>query len=285
MTATRTARRARRPAAAEPDDQHFEPDPEEGGEQPSGRRRSASRPSRRAAPEARGDEDEPRGRGRGRGRSREDADDEGEDSGASVEGGWGTWRQRRAETSGFADDFKVEYKEKYLIMFLDDAPFAAFNEHWIDEMPKGKKKSYICIGKKAGCPLCVDLGDDAKAQALFNVLEFIDTDDKREPVLKVWQAGSGVVQAIEENVEADGSGLEGNYFKVSKSKSGRNGPTIYSCIPVKERDLPDDWPGTEVMSDEEYDEWQEKKYDKSYVKMPSKKSLQDVADEVLALDD
>jgi len=196
-----------------------------------------------------------------------------------VQGGWGTWRQRRAETSGFADDFKVEYKEKYLVMFLDDAPFAAFNEHWIEEMPKGKKKSYICIGKN--CPLCDLLGEDPKAQALFNVLEFIETDDGREAVLKVWQGGSGVVQAIEENVEDPG--LEGNYFKVSKSKSGRNGPTIYSVVPVKDRDVEEDWK-MEPLSDDEYDEWQEKKFDKSYVKMPTAKSLKDVAEEVLALD-
>lgn len=278
---TRTVRRARRPAAQPDDDQHFEADPEEGTETTS-RRRSASRPSRRAAPEPQGDE-EPRGRRRGRDDDEGDGDGDDEAAGRStVEGGWGTWRQRKAETSGFADDFKVDYKEKYLIMFLDESPFAAFNEHWIDEMPKGKKKSYICIGKE--CPLCKALGEKPKAQACFNVLEYIRTDDGFEVVHKVWQAGSGVVQAIEENVEADGSGLEGNYFRVSKSKSGRNGPTQYTVVPVKERDLEEDWSVT-PMDDDEFDEWFKKRFDKTYVKMPSKKSLQDVADEVLALDD
>lgn len=276
---TRTARRPRRPAQTEPDDdQNFTADPEEGDETPS-RRRSATRPSRRAAPSPReNDEDAPRGRRRG-------GDDDGDDEPAAretVQGGWGTWRQRKAETSGFADDFKVEYKEKYLIMFLDDAPFAAFNEHWIEEMPKGKKKSYICIGKE--CPLCKALGEKPKAQAMFNILEFIKTDDGREPVHKVWQAGSGVVQEIEEN--ADDPGLEGNYFRVSKSKTGRNGPTKYTVVPVKDRDVedPDDW-NMELLSDDEYDEWQSKKFDKTYVKMPSRKSLQDIAEEVLSLDD
>jgi hypothetical protein len=282
---TRTARRPRRPARnTDPEpEQGYEPDPEENGdERPS--RRSASRPSRRAAPSRRGgaDEDEPRRGRRGRG-SRDDAGEAEEAAeGVDVQGGWGTWRQRRAETSGFADDFKVEYKEKYLIMFLDDAPFAAFNEHWIDEMPKGKKKSYVCIGKKAGCPLCVALGEQPSARALFNILEFIDTDDGREAVHKVWTCGSGVVQEIEENSED--VGLEGNYFKVSKSKSGKNGPTTYSVQHQKERDVEEPpWDMT-PLTDDEIDEWMEKKFDKSYVKIPSKKALQDVADEVLALD-
>lgn len=279
---TRTARRPRRPSrATEPEpEEGYEADPEETGEErPS--RRSASRPSRRAAPR-RDEDDEPR---RGRGRSSRDEEDDGEDDSdakESVGGGWGTWRQRRAETSGFADEFKVEYKEKYLIMFLDDAPFAAFNEHWIDEMPKGKKKSYVCIGKKAGCPLCVVLGEDPKAQALFNVLEFIETDDGREPVLKVWKGGSGVVQEIEE--QSEDVGLEGNYFKVSKSKSGKNGPTKYSVQHQKPRDVEEDPWNMDPLSDDEIEEWQGKRFDKSYVKMPSKKSLQDVADEVMALD-
>jgi hypothetical protein len=281
---TRSARRPRR--AAEPEfrapaeDEGFVKDPDEGDDEPRSSRRSVSRPTRRSAPSARRAEadDEPRGRSRGR----SSKDDEPEDGPReSIKGGWGTWKQRKAESSDFADDFKVEYGEKYLVMFLDKEPFAAYNEHWIDEMPKGKKKSYVCIGAKAGCPLCAALGEKPSPKAMFNILEFIDTDEGREAVHKTWTVGTGVAGEIEEH--AEDPGLEGNYFVVRKSKSGKNGPTTYHINPVKERDLGDDW-DLDAMEDDEFEEWMEKRYDSGYVKMPSKKSLQDIADEVLRND-
>lgn len=278
MSPSRTARRPRRPANPTfqaPEDDGYTPDPDEAEDKPS-RSRSRTRPTRRSAPD---DEPTTRGRSRGGRSSRDDSD--GDAGGDTIKGGWGTWRQRKQEASDFADDFRVEYGEKYLIMFLDPEPFAAFNEHWIDEMPKGKKKSYVCIGAKAGCPLCDALGEKPSAKAMFNILEFIETDEGREAVHKVWTVGSGVAGEIEEH--AEDPGLEGNYFVVRKTKSGKNGPTTYHVNPVKERDLGDDW-DTEVMADDEFDEWMEKRYDSGYVKMPSKRSLQEIADEVLRND-
>lgn len=286
MAETRTARRPRRPARdEEPEEQPtrrrgrgredtYDEDKNEPEERGS-RRRSATRPSRRAAPRTRDEEppDEDDGDdGDGDGRKRE-----------SVKGGWGTWRQRKAEASDFADDFKVEYKEKYLVLFLDAEPFAAFTEHWVDEVPKGTKKSWICIGK--GCPLCEALGEKPAAKAMFNVVEFIKVLDEndnetREGIHKVWTVGSGVANLLEE--KADDVGLEGNFFKVYKVKkgSGKGGSTDYHCEHVKDRDLPDDW-DFDGISDEEYDEFVKARFDGSYVRMPSKAKLREIAEMVL----
>ena len=275
MTA-RTARRPRRPASPAEDEQ-FEDDNDNGGDEPTSRR-SSSRPARRAAPSRRAaeDDDEPKGR---RNPRAVDDDEDKDDKRESVGGGWGTWRQKKAEASDFADEFKVsEYKTKYLIMFLDQEPFATYNEHWIDDMPKGKKKSYICIGKK-DCPLCKALGEKPSPRAVFNVLEFIDPDE--DPVLKVWVCGSGIVQEIEPH--AEDPGLEENYFVTYKTKSGKSGPTTYTVNHIKARDVKDDW-NIEPLTDDEIAEFSKEKYGKGYVKMPTRASLQEVADEVLSWD-
>lgn len=273
---TRTARRApRRPANDEPDE-GYEPDPEETGEERTSRR-STSRPTRRSAPSRRDDADDTGDEPRGRRSRRDDDDGDGGETG-EVRSGWGGWRQSRAEASDFADDFKVDYKEKYLITFLDDEPFASYTEHWIDEMPKGKKKSWICIGAKAGCPLCDALGEKPSAKALFNVAEWVDG----EWLHKVWVVGSGVSSVIEEQTEdAQGPGLEGNYFKVYKTKSGKNGPTQYFCEEVKERDLGDKPFNAEPVSDDEWDALQADKKDKDYIKRPTKRTLQEIVEEYL----
>lgn len=285
----RTARRPRRPANPEPEDDNFEDDNDDTEDRTS--RRSSSRPARRSAPRAQAaddDEDDRPRRGRGRSRDEDDGDEGSDDETSNAVGaGWGTWREKKAEAGGFADEFKVpEYKTKYLIMFLNNKPFATYSEHWIDEMPKGKKKSYICIGKANGCPLCKALGEKPSARAMFNVVEFIeDGEGGREGVLKVWTCGSGIVQQIEEHLEEnDGPGLEENYFVISKTKSGRNGPTTYNVVHIKERDLGDKPWEMDPLEQDEIDEFHEKEYDKGYLKVPSKKSLQDVADEVMSWD-
>lgn len=268
----RRARRTRPSNLAQQDDADdelfIEEDPEDDAARPA--RRESHRPARRAAPAVQrraADDDED--------------DDDNEDAAVSLGGGWGSWRQRKAESSDYADDFRVDYKEKYLIMFLDDEPFVSYVEHWIDEMPKGKKKSYVCLGKKNGCPLCATLGEKPSPRAMFNILEFIRTDAGYEPVHKVWTVGSGVASEIEQN--ADDPGLLHNYFQVSKSQAGKHGPTTYRVIPVDDRQLDTKW-DMEPLTEEEINKFMKARYDKSYVRIPSKRALEEIAEEILALD-
>lgn len=242
-------------------------------EEPRSRRSGSSRPSRRSAPSARRDEEDEKPR-RGRGRSRDEDDD-------SVAGGWGAWRENKAKMSNFGEDFKVDYNRRYLIRILDDEPFAAFGQHWLDDMPKGERKSYVCLGED--CPLCDILSDKPRPLALFNVVEFVEEKKGREtvmtPKLKVWQTGPGIVQILEGYADdPQMSPLSDFYWQVSKSKSGKKGPTNYQITKVKDRDVQDDW-DMDPLSDEELADFDKEKFDSSFVRKDDPEELTEIAEE------
>jgi len=278
--ATRTVRRPVR--QADDDSQHFEKDPEETPQETSSRR-SSTRPSRRAAPEP--DEDDNNDRSRSRGRRR-GGDDEGEGRkrGGSVRSGWGAWKEERNAAGGWAERFEVEYGKKYVIKFLEDVPAAAYRQHWFEELDG--KKSWVCLNsspehRDEPCPLCVDLADKPSAKAVFNVIEFVDN----EPILKTWTVGSGVMAEIEEHADDEKGGrLTGTYFLVWKvkqsGKGGRGGATTYHVTRIKDRDLKEDH-DVDALSDEELDEFEEKKYTAAdLVTVPTRKRLQELVEEL-----
>lgn len=255
-------------------------DPENEPEEPRSRRGS-SRPQRRSAPAPRRDEDDERPR-RGSSRSRDDDD---EDTGSSTAGGWGSWREKKAAMSNFGEEFKVDYKRKYIIRMLDDAPYATFGQHWLEDMPKGERKSYVCLGED--CPLCEMLGsgDDARPRPLarFNVVEFVEEKRDGETVMtpkhKFWEMGSGVAQILEDYADdAKTSPLSDFYWQVSKSKSSKKGPTTYTIVPVKERDLWDDH-GVEALTDEEFNDFLDKRFDDKHVRRDSREDLEEIAED------
>ena len=272
-------RTLRRPASADRGDDQREEARDDQPDEPR-RGRSASRPSRRSAPSPRRDEDDTRSSRRSR--STRDDDDGDDEKTESVSGGWGGWRETRSKHSNFGEDFKVEYKRRYLIRILDDEPFATFGQHWLDDMPPKTRKSYVCL--EEDCPLCDILDDKAKPLALFNVLEFVETKQGKEtvivPKLKVWQIGSGVVQILEDYADdPKTSPISDFYWAVSKSKGANKGPTTYTITPVKERDVKDDW-DAEPLTDEEWDEFQDKKFDSTFVKRDKRADLQEIAEDL-----
>lgn len=269
---TRTLRRpADKPVADErdnaPDDQPDEPR----------RGRSSTRPARRSSPAVQEDEEtKPR---RGRGRSSKDDEEPQE-----VRGGWGAWRDNKAKYSNFGEEFKVDYKRRYLILILDDEPFATFGQHWLDDMPPKTRKSYICLGMD--CPLCDVLGDEARPLALFNVVEFVETkrgdETIMEPKLKVWQIGSSIAGQLEDlSEDPKTSPLSDHYWQVSKSKqgTGKGGSTVYSISMVKERDLEEDW-NLAPLTDDEFEALKAKSFDSTYVKRDTRSDLQEIADDL-----
>lgn len=255
-------------------------------EEPRSRRGSSTRPARRSAPAPRRDEDEGEERSSRRSRGRSSSrDEEPDDNPETTAGGWGSWREKRAQMSNFGEEFKVDYKRRYLIRFLDDEPYATFGQHWLDDMPKGERKSYICLG--ADCPLCDILGADtdtkAKPLARFNVVEFVE--EKRDgetymvPKHKFWEIGPGVAQILEDYADDPKmSPLSDFYWQVSKSKSSKKGPTTYQITQVKERDLWDDW-GAEELTDKEWDEFLDKRFDSGSIRKDSAEELAEIAEE------
>ena len=64
--------------------------------------------------------------------------------GTTVQQGWDAVDALvMAPSSDFPTDFRFS-EEPQLIKFLEDAPFAIYEQHWI-ERPKGKK-SFVCLG-------------------------------------------------------------------------------------------------------------------------------------------
>lgn len=207
-------------------------EPEE--ERPTRRGRSSSRDEK--------EDEEPRGR---RGRSAR-----GSRKGA---GGFSSYSQKKRSTGSYADDFKAEPNKPILIKLMDDEPFDVYNEHWIDEFKgTGERLSYVCLDDEyfadddkyldpdgePGCPLC-EIGENARTKSLFNVL---DLTNPRKPEVKVWSTPPSVTDIFERMADEKKTSplnREDLYFEVTLNK--KSNKFSWSVVPVKARDLPDDY--------------------------------------------
>jgi hypothetical protein len=248
------------------------------------------------------DDDEPRGRGRGRGRDDDrdedeprsrvkrrarDDDDDDRDRGrgrrvaASVNEGWQGADRTQSASGDYAPSFKLEKDKDHVIKFLDDHPYASYRLHWIER--KGKK-SFVCPEnpddpRSPRCPLC-DAGDKTRAQHSFNIVELTDG---MKPAVSSWDVGVRVLNKLKKiNSDNRIGPLTEPYFVVSRTGTGTNADTTIN--PIKERDLWDDW-NVEELTDKELAALRKKRYDKSFVDVPSPKQLADLADEFTRYDD
>lgn len=203
----------------------------------------------------------------------ENENDETERSSSLPKRGWGAAKKAMAESGGdFGNEFKVQ-EEESLIKFTEDEPFASVQEHWVDEITKGKR-SFYCLGGKKSCPLC-KVGHQPKPKTFFNVVEI--TGD--EPVQAFLVAGPGLLKKIEKEHEGKGGPIDRHYWRISKSGGGKKGPVTYSLSTVKARDLAEDY---ELDADEVAASLTGlTAYDEKFIKYPSAQTLQDVVDEHL----
>jgi hypothetical protein len=265
MARTLTRRRAPRSTdayspAEEPEDERYD---DEEDERPA---RGSRRGSRR---ESLHTEEAPASR-----RSRRPAKDEEEDDepSPSVGGrGWGSYEKTKQATSSFPDDFKVTGDE-VLFKFLDDEPFWVYLQHWIER--KGKR-SWTCL--EVRCPLCDDAGDKPSQQVCFNVVDFTDPQD---PKVKVWKVGPMVADILKNFAKSDKTKpLNRDDLYFSARKETKNNKTNYYIIPVKERDIYDDW---EVDPDDvDLDALEADAYDETIFKVNSRSELKQIAREIL----
>lgn len=150
-----------------------------------------------------------------------------------IQSGWGEAAKRISQTSTITADFKPT-EENQLIAFKVSKPFI-FMQHWLDA--RQGKKSFICLGK-GGCPLCDTLGDTPSLKTAFQVVNLSSEDDNI--VVQWWVAGTRVFKQLEKfNDDPKVGPLDKGYFSVSKT--GKGSDTVHTIVPVKERDLEDDW--------------------------------------------
>lgn len=130
---------------------------------------------------------------------------------------------------GFTNEFKFT-EDAQLVKFLDNEPFAVYEQHWIERQGK---RSFICLG--ADCPLC-DKGDTPKSKTAFSVLNL----SAEEPTVEMLVAGPTMLtQLAGLDSDTKTGPLDRAFWALSKK--GQKKQTTYQFLPVKPRDLDEDW--------------------------------------------
>lgn len=153
-------------------------------------------------------------------------------AGATVNEGWDAVDALlKAENSEFPTDFRFS-DEPQLIKFLQDRPFATYEQHWI-ERPKGKK-SFVCVGDT--CPLCDILGDKPRGKFAFNVLVLVGETTG----VQVLTAPPSLARQIKKAHDDERKGpLDREFWEISRMGTGPT--TQYTLNYVRGRDLAEEW--------------------------------------------
>lgn len=254
--------RSKRRAAPVDDDE--DDDDDEKDEERSPRRTSVKKTSTRKPPVEEDDDDEDDDS------NDDDGEDEDEDEtprrGDIIQGGWKAAKKLKESGGDYANDFKFGDEES-LVKFLQDEPFAVYQQHWVT---REGKQSFICPGK--GCPLC-SAGDRPRKMYAFNIA-VIDGD---EVELKSLTAGARLLATLEKCHEGKRGPLTKPYWALARSGNKKAGYTT-SCAAVSAGDLEDVY---EVDEDNVKALIKElKPYTASILQIPSKADLRKVADEL-----
>lgn len=292
----------RRPANREPEDideetQEPEEDEEdEEEERPARSRRhtntgrSTDRPSRRSRDEDDEDEDDDEDERPARKRqSKRQSPDRKRSSSAgrsSMRDGWGDGKMK---SRNFDEErFTVDEDTTYLFRFAQDDPIISYYEHFLNELPKGTRKSYVCI--EDGCPICQradELGEKDWAPGFRRVFNVIVFGKKGNPQVKYWVATPGVLSEIE-NFAFDEDWLAKHgplsnpktYFMVSKSRPKKNSPFKFRLDFVRARDLEEEH-GVAPLTAKELEELEEDFFTKKdVVKEDDIDVLEEIAEEL-----
>ena len=152
--------------------------------------------------------------------------------GTTVQEGWDAAEALlKVENTEFPTDFRFS-EEPQLVKFLQDRPFATYEQHWI-ERPKGKK-SFVCIGD--GCPLCEILGDKPRGKFAFNVLVL----SGETTGVQVLTAPPSLARQIKKAHDDERKGpLDKEFWEISRLGTGPT--TQYTLYFVRGRDLAEEW--------------------------------------------
>lgn len=171
-----------------------------------------------------------------------DADDYDVDSveakpkhGTTVQSGWDAAAAKlkpKEKSSEYASDFKIG-DQPQLVRFLEDAPFAIYEQHWVDRITEGKR-SFVCLG--ADCPLCTIANEKPRAKFAFNILNL----SEEEPTVQILTAATVLGRQLQAANEDPRRGpLTKYYWAISRQGSGPS--TSYTLDRVRASDLADEW--------------------------------------------
>jgi len=152
------------------------------------------------------------------------------DRSSVIQTGWAAAKKAVSESSkGYTSDFRFE-EEPQLIKFLSAEPMVFF-QHWVDR--KGKKSF---IGWE-GDPLA-RVGNKPERKFAFSVVNLSD----ETPSIQLMTVGirfCGQLEKLNSDKKTGPLDRPDLYWAVSRSGTGTK--TQYTIVPVKERDLADDW--------------------------------------------
>jgi hypothetical protein len=154
--------------------------------------------------------------------------------GTTVQAGWAAAEallKPKKEKGAYATDFKIT-ETPQLIRFLDDEPFAAYEQHWINRTEG--KRSFVCL--KDDCPLCTVAGDQPRGRFMFNVLVLTN----EEPDVQLLTATPTLFRLLAAKAEDPKTGPLSKYFW-AVSRQGTATTTQYQLERVKAVDLADEW--------------------------------------------
>lgn len=151
-------------------------------------------------------------------------------SSAIIQKGWAAAKAATSKESKFATDFKFD-EDVQLVKFISDEPLV-FKQHWVN---RAGKKSFIALGDSD--PL-TEIGSVPVQKFAFTVLNLSD----EEPQLQLMIVGKRLCAQLEKFASDKKTGPLNRsdiYYAVSKSGSGTK--TTHTVVPVKERDLAEEW--------------------------------------------
>jgi hypothetical protein len=244
--------RRKRPPAEEPEDEYGEEEP--------------PRPRKRPKPKDEDDEYEDE-------TGDEDSDDE--PAVIPVSRGRSAIKKNRPVSEASLAYFRFT-EETQLVKFLTTEPWA-YDQHWIK---REGKMSFPCIGK--GCPLC-HIGVKVSQKIIYPVLNLTPPkgDDFIVQSMEVGTQNDEVLAGLD--ADAKTGPLMRLWWSVSRTemaKSGGRKKYSYSFIPVKDRDLEEDW---EIDLDDAEDAVADAKIPstKEVLGEWNRAKLQEIADEVM----
>lgn len=196
----------------------------------------------------------------------EDAPEAKPKHGTSIQSGWGAAEStlKRKGDGDYPNDFRFS-DQPQLVRFLDDAPFAVYQQHWIE---REGKKSFVCLGDD--CPLCTIAGDKPRGKFAFNVLVV----SEETPSVQILTAPPTFARQLRAANDDERRGpLTKFYWAISREGVGPQ--TAYTLERVRATDLAEEW----GMDSEPLDEAVKSavKYDESTVYVTPREELLTIA--------
>lgn len=151
--------------------------------------------------------------------------------GTSVQAGWGAAADKLStKNSEYPNDFKFDSTPQ-LVRFLEDGPFAVYQQHWIE---REGKKSFVCLEDE--CALCAIVGDKPRGRFAFNVL-VLSGEEKTVQILTAPPTLARMLRAANED---ERRGPLTKYFWAI-SREGTGPQTTFNLERVRGTDLAEEW--------------------------------------------